>query len=92
MNKKKKDKTATKINMINDNIIYLKFRGNDSRKDYYFNRKECNNKERGHFALKGRKIVCNRPAQALRIVTFGKSAFLETSGNITCRLPIRQNI
>ncbi|MBU0466761.1 MAG: hypothetical protein KJ718_02615 [Nanoarchaeota archaeon] len=75
-----------KKRIINDPVRYVKLKGIGLRIDYYFNRKGCNNKERGHLAIEDGKVVCERPASALNVFISNGSPFLNISGALI--LPI----
>lgn len=70
-----------KKTIINDLIMYVKSRVSGLRVDYYYNRKGCDNEERGHFATEDGKVVCDRPAPALNVTLSGSSTFLSVSGS-----------
>ena len=69
-----------KKTIIDDSVMYVRLRESGLRTDYYYNRKGCDNQERGHFAMVSGSIVCDRPAPALAISLSGASAFLSVSG------------
>lgn len=75
-----------KKTIINDLVMYVKLKVSGLRRDYYFNRKGCDNKERGHFAIENGEIVCKRPAPALDIIPSGDSLLLEISGSRLIRI------
>lgn len=73
-----------KKTIIDDEVMYVKLRERGLKIDIYFNRKGCSNNDRGHFVKVDNKIVHQRPAPALNVISSGESLFLETSGAITC--------
>ena len=62
--------------------MYVRLRVSCLRHDYYFNRKECGNDERGHFATENGEVVCSRSAPALNVVLSGGCACVEVSGAV----------
>ncbi|MEN9626708.1 MAG: hypothetical protein RL557_1036 [archaeon] len=70
--------------------MYLRLKVSGLRADYYFNRKACDNKDRGHFAIENGEVVFNRAAPALGIMMLNGSPSLSVSGSLL--LSIQDNI
>ena len=71
-----------KRTIVNDSVMYVRYKESGLRSDYYFNRKSCENEKRGHLAIENGEVVYNRPAPALEILMSGSSLFLNVSGSI----------
>lgn len=75
-----------KRTIVSDDVMYVKYKESGLRQEYYFNRKGCDNEERGHFAIENGKVVCDRSAPALEIVLSGNSHFLCVSSSLVMSL------
>lgn len=70
-----------KKTIINNEVMYVKMRESGLKTDYYFNRKACDNEERGHSVMIDREIEYNRPAPALNVILSCGSPCLNISGS-----------